>query len=74
LLLDFHGKGGEAMFKHIRKDVRIAKSADFAESDMRRWRDPSETKGRDNRPGHYSITGAFIQLDDSPKANEDVLK
>lgn len=59
------------MFKPIRKDVRITKSPDFSDAEMRRWRDPSETTGRDNRPGHYSITGAFIDLDDSSETNDE---
>ncbi len=63
--------GAEAVFKPIRKDVRIVKSPDFLEVEMRRWRDASERNGRDNRPGHYSITGAFIDLGDSSETSED---
>ena len=54
-----------------RKDVRIAKTREVSDAELRRWRDPSERWGRDNRPGFYSITGEFIQLPESHQANVD---
>jgi hypothetical protein len=32
---------------------------------IRRWRQGEEVRGRDNRPGRYSITGEFIVLPQS---------
>lgn len=53
------------MVEPTKRNVRMAKSPDFLEHGMRRWREPSERNERDNRPGHYSITGAFVELPDS---------
>ena len=55
------------MHNPLRKDVRMAKSPDFVDAELRRWRDPAETSERDNRPGHYSVTGAFVELPDCSK-------
>jgi hypothetical protein len=54
-----------------RKDVRIAGSPEFNEAELRRWREPSERVGRDNRPGFYSVTGAFVRLPDQTEATLD---
>ena len=59
------------MVEPNKRSVHITKSPDFLESGMRRWREPSERKERDNRPGHYSITGAFIELSDSDETTPD---
>ncbi len=59
------------MVEPTKQNVRITKSPDFLENGMRRWREPSEQKGRDNRPGYYSITGAFIELSDSHETTSD---
>jgi hypothetical protein len=59
------------MSEQVRKNVRIVKASDFTEADIRRWRIPAERKGRDNRPGFYSITGAFIELPERSEANAD---
>jgi hypothetical protein len=32
---------------------------------IRRWRQGEELSGRNNRPGHFSITGEFIVLPQS---------
>jgi hypothetical protein len=49
-----------------RKTVRIVKSPEFPQEAIRRWREGAEIKDRDNRPGHFSITGAFVALPESP--------
>jgi hypothetical protein len=59
------------MLDPLRKRVRIVKSAEFPEAEIRRWREPTERKGRDNRPGFYSITGAFIELPERSEANSN---
>ncbi len=59
------------MVEPTKQNVRITKSPDFLENGMRRWREPSERNERDNRPGHYSITGAFVELSDSLETTSD---
>jgi hypothetical protein len=59
------------MFEPLRKRVQIVKSPDFSEVELRRWREPAERKDRDNRPGFYSITGAFIELPERSEASSD---
>ena len=54
-----------------RKNVRIAKSHEFSEANLERWREPGERAGRDNRPGFYSVTGSFVKLPDRNEANLD---
>jgi hypothetical protein len=59
------------MAEPTKRIARTTKSPDFLENGMRRWREPSERKDRDNRPGHYSIAGAFIELSDSDETTSD---
>ena len=59
------------MVEPTKRNARITKSPDFLENGMRRWREPLERNERDNRPGHYSITGAFIELSDSHETTSD---
>jgi hypothetical protein len=37
---------------------------------IRRSRQGEEVRGRDNRPGHYSVTGEFIMLPDSSREQD----
>lgn len=59
------------MIEPTKRTARITKSPDFLETGMRRWREPGERHERDNRPGYYSITGAFIDLSDSHETMSD---
>ena len=59
-----------------REELRLKSSltnpeqpAGQGEEAIRRWRQPAEWAGRDNRPGFYSITGVFIELPDSSQAS-----
>jgi hypothetical protein len=60
------------MSKPIRT-VRIATSPASKEA-VRRWREGHEVSNRDNRPGHYSVTGEFIVLPDPPAINASSAK
>jgi len=50
------------MTGHFRKRVRISPSPELERAKLRSWRDITEQEGRDRRPGHYSVTGEFIQM------------
>jgi hypothetical protein len=55
------------MFKPIRKDVRIARSADSPDGSVRPWGEPITEDWRDTRPGRYAVTGTFIEPPDQPE-------
>jgi hypothetical protein len=59
------------MAEPSKRNVQFTNSPHFLDHGMRRWREPAERKERDNRPGHYSITGAFIELPDVSETNPD---
>jgi hypothetical protein len=53
------------------KNARIVKAPEFTDKRIRRWREGEQVKGRDNRPGYYSVTGTFVVLPDSQRNSSE---
>jgi hypothetical protein len=68
-LLLFVAERREVMSGQGRKNVRIVNSPELERAGLRPWRDPPEQEGRDLRPGHFSVTGEFIQLPEREEAS-----
>lgn len=54
---------GEPRMAVPKNSTRIERAS--PDQGVRRWRQGDDVRGRDNRPGHYSVTGEFIVLPES---------
>ncbi len=49
----------------VRRNIKKVLPPAAEGAKIRSWREKAEQEGRDRRPGHFSVTGEFIQLDGS---------